>query len=226
MQSPLTQDVCVVIPVYNEAPVIRDVIATVRQHFPLVVCVDDGSSDMSALEIEQAGAILVQHPINLGQGAALRTGLEFGLSLPSAKIFVTFDADGQHNITDVLPMIDILRRGGTGIVFGSRFLDDRTKVGVAKRVVLGAAVKYSQMSTGLSLSDTHNGLRAFTREVAAALELKLNGMAHASELLSIVAERKFPYTEVPVHIRYTDYSRDKGQPLMNGVNILFDLLFR
>jgi glycosyltransferase involved in cell wall biosynthesis len=218
--------VCVVIPVFNEAPVIAQVVTSVRTRYPLVVCVDDGSSDDSAAVAVAAGALLVQHPINLGQGAALRSGLEFGLSLETVKYFVTFDADGQHDVEDVEQMLEILDAGEKKIVFGSRFLDKRTRVSGAKRAVLGAAVLYSRVSTGLELTDTHNGLRCFTREVAAALDIQMNGMAHASEILSIVSRRQFPYTEVPVHIRYTDYSRSKGQPLLNGVNIIFDLIFR
>jgi hypothetical protein len=146
--------------------------------------------------------------------------------LPQAKYFVTFDADGQHDVADVEPMLRLVDDGEAQIVFGSRFLDKRTSVTPAKRAVLRAAVKFSRISTGLALTDTHNGLRVFTRDVAAALDLQMNGMAHASELLDIVARHKFTYAEVPVHIRYTTYSRSKGQPLMNGVNILFDLLFR
>jgi glycosyltransferase involved in cell wall biosynthesis len=219
-------DVGVVIPVYNEAPVIKDVVAEVRSRFPFVVCVDDGSNDGSAEAIAESGAWLVQHPINLGQGAALRTGMEFALAFENIKYLVTFDADGQHQIDDVAPMIGLLEQGHAQIVFGSRFLDRRSNVGAAKRVVLSAAVAYTRMTTGLALTDTHNGLRSFTREVAAALDLQMNGMAHASELLHLVAEKGFSYREVPVHIRYTEYSRAKGQPLINGVNIIFDLLFR
>jgi glycosyltransferase involved in cell wall biosynthesis len=219
-------DVCVVIPMFNEASVVGQVVCDVRQHYPTVVCVDDGSADASLAAARGAGAMLVQHPMNLGQGAALRTGLEFGLTLPEVRYFVTFDADGQHDIADVAAMLEILDAGAAQIVFGSRFLDQRTQLTRAKRLVLAAAVRYSKASTGLALSDTHNGLRAFTRDVAVGLDLQMNGMAHASELLHLVAEMKVRYAEVPVHIAYTEYSRGKGQPLMNAVNILFDLIFR
>jgi glycosyltransferase involved in cell wall biosynthesis len=220
------QDVCVVIPVFNEATVVADVVRQVRDLYPTVVCVDDASVDGSGEQVQLAGAALVTHPFNLGQGAALRTGLEFALRHTAARYFVTFDADGQHDVADVRPMLDLLDADAAQIVFGSRFLDDRTTLTRSKRLVLGAAVRYTRASTGLSLSDTHNGLRACTREVAEALDLTMNGMAHASELLAIVAAKKFRYAEVPVHIRYTDYSRGKGQPLMNSVNILFDMIFR
>jgi glycosyltransferase involved in cell wall biosynthesis len=223
MASP---DVCVVIPVFNEATVVADVISEVRETYPLVVCVDDGSNDGSADQILAGGGILVHHPINLGQGAALRTGIEFGLAIPGVQYFVTFDADGQHDVDAIKPMLEILRAGDAQIVFGSRFLDRRSDISGAKRAVLRAAIWYTRASTGLALTDTHNGMRVFDREVAAALDLQINGMAHASELLSIVATRRFTYAEVPVHIRYTAYSKSKGQPLINGVNILFDLLLK
>jgi glycosyltransferase involved in cell wall biosynthesis len=219
-------EVCVVVPVYNEASVVGDVVRELRELYPLVVCVDDGSRDDSARVIAEAGAVLVQHPINLGQGAALRTGIEYGLALTSARWFVTFDADGQHEVGAVGQMLDVLRAEQAQIVFGSRFLDQRTDMSRAKRMVLRAAVRYTRASTGLSLSDTHNGLRAFDREVAAALDLQMNGMAHASELLAIVARHGFRYAEMPVRIRYTDYSRAKGQPLINAVNILSDMLLK
>jgi glycosyltransferase involved in cell wall biosynthesis len=216
----------VVIPVHNEATVVADVVRSVRKHYPTVVCVDDASTDGSADEVLAGGALLVRHPFNLGQGAALRTGLEYGLVETSSRYFVTFDADGQHDVDDIAQMIDILDREQAQIVFGSRFLDTRTQLGLAKHAVLRLAVKYTRMSTGLALTDTHNGLRCFTREVAAALDITMNGMAHASELVTIVANKGFRYAEVPVHIRYTDYSRSKGQSLMNSVNILFDIFFR
>lgn len=219
-------DVCVVIPVFNEVEVIADVVRSVRQKYPLVVCVDDGSGDGSHEQILRSGAWLVRHPTNLGQGAALQTGVEMGLSLGHVKYFVTFDADGQHDIEDAELLLAPLRQGSAEIVFGSRFLDSRTDVGRAKRAVLALAVRYTAVSSGLSLTDTHNGFRAFSREVAESLDIQLNGMAHASEIISLVAARGFSYTEAPVHIRYTDYSRSKGQPLMNSVNILFDLMFR
>ena len=219
-------DVCVVIPVFNEEAVIGDVVRSVREVYPVVVCVDDGSADRSSDEIEAAGGVLVKHPVNLGQGAALRTGLEFAMQFSTADYFVTFDADGQHDVADVAQMLDLLDGGDIDVVFGSRFLDKRSQISAGKRLVLALAIKYTRLSTGLALTDTHNGLRTFNRKVAEALDLQMNGMAHASELLGIIAQREFAYAEVPVHIRYTTYSRSKGQPLINGVNILFDLLLK
>jgi polyprenyl-phospho-N-acetylgalactosaminyl synthase len=218
--------VCFVIPVFNEGGVISEVLQTVLAEFPIVVCVDDGSTDDSVERIAETEAVLVRHSINLGQGAALQTGISFGLLQPGVEAFVTFDGDGQHQLTDVHRMLERLERGDVDVVFGSRFLDDRTKVSMLKRVVLKLAVAYTNRTSGVHLSDAHNGLRVFNRDVAAALDIKQNGMAHASEIASTVATHGFRYAEEPVHILYTDYSRSKGQSLLNSVNILFDLVFR
>jgi glycosyltransferase involved in cell wall biosynthesis len=219
-------DTCVVIPVYNEDQVIAGVVEEVLATFDHVVCVDDGSTDQTMAALEKTGARIVRHPTNLGQGAALQTGIGYALADPRVRSFVTYDADGQHQVDDAAQMVDLLESGDFDIVFGSRFLDDRTKVSWLKRGVLKAAVRYTNASTGLKLSDAHNGLRAFDRAVAERLDIRMNGMAHASEIVSTVARAGFRYTEMPVHIVYSDYSMAKGQSLLNSVNILFDLVFR
>lgn len=219
-------DTYLVVPVYNEASVVRDVVRSARQVFPKIVCVDDGSTDGSADEIRDSGAVLVRHPVNLGQGAALQTGIEYALLDPRVRYFVTFDSDGQHLVQDVERMLAILREGQVDIVFGSRFLSDTVDVRGLKRLVLKTAVRYTNATTGVRLSDAHNGLRAFNRDVASALRLRMSGMAHASEIVTAVGRAGFRYTEAPVTIVYSDYSKAKGQSLLNSVNILFDLIFR
>ena len=125
-----------VIPLYNEASVIGGVIEGLKPYFENVVCVDDGSTDGSAAEASAAGAILVQHPVNLGQGAALQTGIDFALAHPECDYIVTFDADGQHRVEDAVGMLRLARDEKVAIVFGSRFLDDRTNPGWIKKVIL------------------------------------------------------------------------------------------
>ena len=219
-------DTAIIIPVYNEAEVLGDVIAKVYKHFVNVICVDDGSTDDSAAIARSSGANVIAHPMNLGQGAALQTGFDAALLSPEVKYFVTFDSDGQHSVSDAQVMVARLRQGDVQIVFGSRFLDERTNVSFLKRKVLKLAVFYTNAITGLKLTDAHNGLRAFDREVVERIELMHDGMAHASEIVNQIGRGKFSYTEIPVHIVYTEYSKAKGQSLWNSVNILFDLAFR
>ncbi|QGN56657.1 glycosyltransferase family 2 protein [Nostocoides sp. HKS02] len=224
-------DVWLVVPLYNEAAVIAEVVRTARLTFPHVVCVDDGSSDDSAREAESAGAKVVRHPVNLGQGAALQTGFEYALSDPGMRCVVTFDADGQHQVDDVVVMVERLRRGDVQVVFGSRFLDERTKPSPLKRLVLRLAVAYTNATTKTRLTDAHNGLRVIDRRVVQQIHLTQDRMAHASELVAQIGSMQIDghpvaYAEEPVHILYTDYSKAKGQSLWNSINILAELILR
>ena len=218
--------VWVVVPLYNEDSVIGSVIEGLLPSFPNVVCVDDGSTDGSAAAAREAGAVVVRHPVNLGQGAALQTGIEYSLQDPELSCVVTFDADGQHQVTDALTMADRVLSGEADVVLGSRFLDKRTKLSAMKRLVLKTAAVQSRIATGMDLTDAHNGLRAFSPGVAARIEITQNRMAHASELVHQLSRMDAKIVEHPVEILYTDYSKAKGQPLLNAVNIVAELFFR
>jgi glycosyltransferase involved in cell wall biosynthesis len=224
--SDRTKDTWVIIPLYNEEKVIGEVIAQVLTAFEQVVCVDDGSSDHSAEVAAKAGARVVRHPLNLGQGAALQTGFEYALSDPTMKYVLTFDADGQHQIADAVGMVERLRAGEADVVFGSRFLDERSKPSFGKKIVLRIAVGYTNMTTHTRLTDAHNGLRAIHRPVLEQIKITQNRMAHASELVAQIGASKASYVEHPVHILYSDYSKAKGQSLWNSINILADLILR
>ena len=219
-------DTWLVIPLYNEATVVREVIAEAVKVFPNIVCIDDGSSDDSVNEARRGGAVVLQHPINLGQGAALQTGLEFARTQIGAEYFVTFDSDGQHRVEDAEAMVERLRSEPLDIVVGSRFLDGRTKPGLLKKIVLRLAVWFERISTGVKLTDAHNGLRALNLTAAQTIEITQNRMAHASEIVAQIGDKKLRYAEQPVHIIYTDYSRSKGQSLWNSINILSDLFVK
>jgi glycosyltransferase involved in cell wall biosynthesis len=211
-------------PVYNEATVVRGVIAELVALGLTVIAVDDGSSDASAAEIDAAGGIRVSHPINLGQGGALQTGFEAALRFSDAKYVATFDSDGQHQAADLLGMIATAEEGGYDVVLGSRFLDGKTEMSGLRRLILKTATKVFNRGSAHKLTDAHNGLRLVTRDVAARINLAFHGMAHASELEQVLTQPTYRLTEYPVHILYTEYSRSKGQPLLNSVNILGDIL--
>ena len=219
------RDVWLVVPCFNEGAVIEDVLRSALSTFPNIVAVDDGSVDGSAAAIHRAGAHLVRHPVNLGQGAAIQTGVEYARAQPGARYFVTFDADGQHQVKDVLAMVDRLRTEPVDIVVGTRFgrpRGDDDQVPLVKRLVLRTVVMLSPRTRRLGLTDAHNGLRAFNRRVAEDLNLRMNGMSHASEFVALMDERRWRVAEQPVDILYTEYSMSKGQSLLNGINILSD----
>jgi polyprenyl-phospho-N-acetylgalactosaminyl synthase len=215
----------VVIPAYNEGRVLKSTLLPLLETGYSIVVVDDGSRDGTWDVLQGLPVHALRHPINLGQGAALQTGMTFALNR-GAEFIVHFDADGQHSIGDIDAMLDVLRQGQVEVVLGSRFLRrvDREAVPGGRRLVLRAATFVNFALTGMLLSDAHNGLRALSRRAAACLDLRENGFAHASEILYQVRKRKLPHVEYPTHIRYTEYSQEKGQSALNGLNIVFDLL--
>ena len=216
-------DTWLIVPCYNEGTVIFDVLTHARETFPNIVGVNDGSADDSAAQIRAAGAHLVDHPVNLGQGAAIQTGVEYARKQPGAQYFVTFDADGQHQVKDVMRMIERLRTEPLDIIVGTRFAgQENSQVPWIKRAVLKTVVMLSPRTKKLGLTDAHNGLRAFNRKVAEEMNIRMNGMSHASEIVSMIEKHGWRVDEEPVDILYTEYSMSKGQSLINGVNILAD----
>ncbi len=213
----------VVIAAFDEAKVIGRVVADVRRIYPNIVVVDDGSKDGTASEALAAGAVVLRHPLNLGQGAALQTAIRFALS-QDASLIVTFDADGQHMVSDVAVLIEAQRKAGVDVVLGSRFLGRAVDMPRSKALTLRAAVLFTRLTTGMALTDAHNGLRLLTRKAAASLSLKQNRMAHASEILDQVRSANLKYVEAPVTISYSEYSIQKGQRISSSFYILMDLI--
>ena len=166
----------------------------------------------------------IRHLSNLGQGAAIRTGMELALKKKAAYI-VTFDADGQHEAGDIEKLLQTLLHEKADIVSGSRFMEGSSHNMATKRKLLLQIARYVNfIFTGLLLTDAHNGLRALTREAAQKIKISENGMAHATELLRQIKKRNLRYCEVPVTIHYTEYSKKKGQTLASSFRIFFDLL--
>jgi glycosyltransferase involved in cell wall biosynthesis len=218
-----TDGLWIVVPAYNEAMVIRVTVAGLRAICPKVVVVDDASTDGTAAAAAAAGATVLSHPINLGQGAALQTGIEYALR-EGARHIATFDADGQHHAADLRTMVEVLRGEGLDIVLGSRFLGATEAMPVVRRMVLKAAVVFTNRTSGLRLTDTHNGIRVMTAAAASRLDIRQNRMAHASEILNWIARNRLRYGEVPVTVTYSAYSLAKGQRVGNSFRILSEML--
>jgi polyprenyl-phospho-N-acetylgalactosaminyl synthase len=223
MRATVNTDVWVVVPAFNEAMVVGHTVRTLQAILPNVVVVDDGSDDATADEALAAGAVVLRHAINLGQGAALQTGVEYALQR-HAEYVATFDADGQHHADDLERMLTVLQRRGLDIVLGSRFLGRAEGLTVRRRLLLQAVAALTALTTGVRLTDAHNGLRVMTAGTARRLHLVQDRMAHASELVSRIGQLDLRFEEVPVTITYTPYSVGKGQKLSNGFSILTDLM--
>jgi polyprenyl-phospho-N-acetylgalactosaminyl synthase len=216
----------IIIPAFNEASYIGEVILsllTLRQN---IIVVDDGSSDATSQVVSDFPVTLLRHDVNLGQGAALETGME-AARLLSADAVVHFDADGQHDASDIKQLLDRLQFGETDIVFGSRFMG-KSASGISwhRKIVLRAGRWINFLLTGILLTDAHNGIRALNKKALHCVHFGQPGMAHATEILYIIRRKNLRYEEMPVHIRYTAHSKRKGQHVMNSINILFHLLFK
>jgi polyprenyl-phospho-N-acetylgalactosaminyl synthase len=218
-----TNGVAVVIAAYREEAVIADVVRPLVEAGYAVVVVDDGSPDETAARARDAGADIVRHAINRGQGAALQSGLRYALGR-GARILVTFDADGQHSSADIPRLVRPIVDGTADIVLGSRFLEHASTVPVARRILLRLAVAFTGVMSGVRLTDAHNGLRALSRRAAESIDLQLDRMAHASEIIDQLARTGLPLVEVSVAVQYTAYSLEKGQRAGNAARIVWDYL--
>ena len=217
--------ICIV-PMYNEEAVISDVVLGLKEFFPNVLCVDDGSTDNSAEIATQAGAKVIHHAVNIGQGAAIATGFAWVSNQIQFAYVITFDADGQHLPTDALALVAKLASEKLDVVFASRFLDQSSKsVPPIKRIMLKFVAATTKYLTNVQLTDAHNGLRALTVEASKKISITQKGMAHATQFVSLVLQAQLIYSEMPVTVLYTHYSRSKGQSILNSINIVLDLIW-
>lgn len=219
-----SHDIFVIIPAYNEATIIQSVLQELQVHSYSLVVIDDGSSASLYTQLKKMPVYFLRHRVNLGQGAALQTGIEFALS-KQAKYIITFDADGQHKASDIDLLVEILVNGKFDIVLGSRFMGNSVHNMSASRSFLLQLARYlNYFFTGLLLTDAHNGLRAMNRIAAGAMQIRENRMAHATEILSQIKKKGLRYFEAPVHVFYTPYSRQKGQDIWDSFRVFFDIL--
>lgn len=218
-----TPTIYFVIPAYNEGRSVGQVIRRVLGRYENVVVVDDGSADNTAEEAARAGAVVLAHLVNRGQGAALKTGIDYALAA-GAEIIVTFDSDGQHRIEDVDALIAPVREGRCDVALGSRFLESGTRVPFMRLITLKLAILFTRLVSQIRVTDTHNGLRALSREAARKIQIRQDRMAHASEILDEISRLKLRFVEVPTRILYTDYSKAKGQRSSAAFRIVWDFL--
>jgi glycosyltransferase involved in cell wall biosynthesis len=218
----LNNTIFFIVAAFNEALVIEDVVKCLINEGYKVIVVDDCSTDNTLVKAVESGATVIRHPINLGQGAALQTGIDYCLG-QQFSVLVTFDADGQHQIKDAKRLIECILNDEADVAFGSRFLGIKAiSMPPIRAAILRLIALYMRLFLGLPVTDAHNGLRAISPKAALAIQLTQNRMAHASELISQV--KNFRLKELPVEIIYTPYSLSKGQRISNSFNILLDLI--
>jgi len=216
----------IVIAAYNEEKNLPKVVESLKNAgYNNIIAVDDGSADNTCKAAQKSGAIALRHTLNRGQGAALKTGMDYALQ-QDAEIIVTFDADGQHRIEDLPAMINPVANGMVDITLGSRFLR-KTKVPFKRKILLKGSVWVIWLFYGLKMTDAHNGFRVMSRNAAKKIKITCNRMAHASEIVDEIRKNRLTYKEIPITIKYTKETLKKGHGSYFGaVKILFKMVSR
>ncbi len=215
--------VYLLIPVYNEEKKIESVVTELSSVFKNIVTVNDGSSDSTREILESLDVITLNHSINLGQGAAISTGFKYIQGLEEAHAVVTFDADGQHSANDAKAFAEEILLCEEEIIFGSRFIDSSANIPLIKKIALSVVVFFTNRFSRISLSDAHNGLKAIKKTCLNKIDIDIDGFGFESQIIHQVSKKRIPYKEMPTNTIYTNYSKNKGQKLVNGLLILEDL---
>lgn len=221
-------DVAIVIPTFNEGTELLKTLDQVGEYFENIYVVDDGSNEKPVDQSRNSHINYLFHPVNLGQGAALQTGITAALKNSKVEFIITFDADGQHNVLDAIDLVKKIRNSRYDIVLGSRFIkgSNISKVPIAKTFILKLGVIFTRFDSGLKVTDTHNGLRIMTRKFAKNLKIRQCGMAHASEILNYINNSKALWCEIPVSINYNLENKKKNQSILNSINIVTELFLK
>ncbi len=221
------KDVFIIIAAFNEELRIRKVIQNLKKAgYHNIVATDDGSKDKTYEALQKENIYALKHVINRGQGAALKTGIDFALK-KGAKYLVTFDADGQHRVEDLEAVIMPVREGAVDVTLGSRFLDKKTKMPFLRKLTLKIGVLIQFIFYGLWLSDAHNGFRCFSQKAAELIDIKSDRMEHASEIVEQIKLKKLKYKEIPVTIIYNEDTLRKGHGgFIQAIKVFSKMLFR
>ncbi len=218
-------EVCIVLPAYNEARSLPKVIRNLQKHnYTNIIVVDDGSKDETYKVAQETGVSVFQHLTNKGLGTALKTGIKAGLRT-SASYIVTFDSDGQHDPKDIKKVIKPLHDDDADVVIGSRLMNPEG-MPLIRRFGNWAFNIITYVLFRVWTTDSQSGLRAFNRTAAEHIDIKTTRMEVSSEIISEVGRHNLRFTEVPIQAIYTDYSRARGQSSLNGFNILFKLILK
>lgn len=210
----------VVIPAFNEQGRIEAVIRDILRYTPHVVVVDDGSApDLNFLKVRFPGITVIRHAINLGKGAAMKTGCEVAMQ-QGAKYLVMMDADGQHKPVDLPRFVEKLETGKVDMVFGARV------IGKDMPLLLFLGNKYLSIAINvlfrMFISDTQGGFRAFTAEAYQQIRWNSADYTVETEMIVNAAKHHLRYAEVEIQTIYHD--KYKGTTPLDGLKIFFQIL--
>lgn len=217
------------IPAYNEEKMVGQVVKSIPRKIEgissiNIVLVDDGSTDETGEIARREGAVVLRHAINRGLGGAIKTIIAYAQKL-KPDILITFDADGQHSGGDIVKLIKPILSDKADVVIGSRWLK-KGHAPVTRMVANKIANIVTYLFFDILTTDSQSGLRAFNQKALNSITIVTDGMEVSSEILKEVRRMKLRLSEIPIASVYTSYSQAKGQPLANGVNVLWQLVVR
>jgi glycosyltransferase involved in cell wall biosynthesis len=209
------------LPAYNEEVSIGSVVLRTRQFADRIIVVDDGSSDRTAEVAALAGAEVLRHEVNRGKGAALKTGFAF---ISEDPVIVTIDTDGQHDPADIPRLVQPILRGEADMVNGSRYMNGNKKdTPFYRRVGQTILDTATNLDSGLSVTDSQSGFRAFSGRAKDVFRFGQTGLAIESEMLADAAAAGLRITEVEIGVRY-DVDGSSENPVAHGVRVLLKVL--
>jgi len=221
MRGYVPQNITVILPAYNEEVSIGSIVLLTKHYVDNVIVVDDGSSDRTAEIARKAGAEVIVHEVNKGKGSALKTGFS---AAEGADIIVTMDSDGQHNPRDIPRLVQPILKGEADLVNGSRYLNglDRNTP-LYRRVGQRVLDRFTNLNSGLKITDSQSGFRAFAASTKEFFRFNAQGMAIESEMLSDAAKSGIRIKEVEIGVRY-DVDCSTKNPIQHGLEVLVIVL--
>src|SRR5665647_1432673 len=222
-KSTSPQHITVILPAYNEEVSIGSVVHLTRFYADKVIVVDDGSSDRTAEIARKAGAEVIIHEVNTGKGGALKTGFGAAAGM-GADVVVTMDSDGQHNPSEIPKLVAPIIEGDAEMVNGSRYLNGLDKNTPAYRRV-GQTVldRFTNINSGIKITDSQSGFRAFAAFTIDIFRFNAQGMAIESEMLADAGKAGIRITEVEIGVRY-DVDSSTKNPIQHGLEVFVMVL--
>ncbi|MCX9084688.1 MAG: glycosyltransferase family 2 protein [Candidatus Methanoperedens sp.] len=212
-----------ILPAFNEEVSIGSMVLHAKQHADKVVVIDDGSKDRTAELAKLAGAEVIRHPRNLGKGRSLKTAFDH-IAKNGSNIIITMDSDGQHNPEDIQKLVAPILAGEADIVNGSRYLNGKDKnTPFYRRIGQYVLDRATNLNSGLHITDTQSGFRAFARHTLPAFRFRSNGLAIESEMLMDAANAGYRIKEVEIGVRY-DVDGSSENPVSHGLKVLANVI--
>lgn len=208
------------IPAYNEAKYIADIIKNTKKYVDQVIVIDDGSIDGTHKIAEETGAAVVRHKVNMGKGTAINTAFKITREIRSFAM-VLLDGDGQHDPEAIPALLEPIYQKKADIVVGSRFM---TNNHIPKYRILGQSVLNftTNLGSGIKLTDTQSGFRAFSRKAIESLSFCERGFSVESEMQFRAKEFGLKVMEVPIVTNYN--GETKRSPVTHGFGVLFRVI--